>query len=1624
MDSHRDPGTRCAQNFVKWEGLASLEQQVLSLVPVGQHAALKEFLSLFFAVTTPEELGRYSHKDLVGGTLSFWRFLQKIEPGQSRVTVLNPEYENHGWHSNHTIVQIVHPDIPYIVDSVRMKLNAHGATIHHLRSCVFSVERDAKGQFVAVAAQGDHKESLLYLEVDRLECDSERDALRQQLESVLADTRQVAADYRAIRSKVSDLADGLLKHKDNDAPSGRSEHWREAGHYLAWLAEHFVFLAYQSLEVDSSSGQPVIKDRNDQRLGLLRSDTLCSQWHLDNCCNNLDAAEGAVLAFAKVSVRSRIHRPAWPDLVLVRDYDKKGRLVGLHRVVGLYTPAAHALSPYQIPWLRCKLADLRKNAGFPADSHLGKELDRILYNLPREELFLTPPLHLLETVMGIIQIQERNQVRVFIRRDVEDQFCSVLVYVPREVYDTTLRLKIQNILCRHLDAVDVEFTTFFSESILARVHYVLRLADGNSVAADLQAIRADIHQAACSWEGELKDCLIRARGEVEGKKLFRSFSTGFPVSYRDSFTAPTAVADAETMLPLSRDAPMAMRFYQLPDHDEYLHLKVFYYNSALSLSDLLPILENLGLRVLSEHPYRLRRDDQIIYLHDFTLSLVQSQVLPLRQVSAQFQDAFECIWHGQAENDRFNRLVLMTGMTWRQVTVFRAYARYMKQIQFGGFSQSYIAETLCGNGAIARQIFQLFEVSFDPDLDLSHSQRLARRQHAQQQIRKALDDVCVLSEDRILRRYMELMVATLRTNYYQKDGEGQWYDYLCLKFSPPEITDIPKPAPVYEIFVYSPTMEGVHMRAGKVARGGLRWSDRVEDFRTEILGLVKAQKVKNAVIVPVGAKGGFVPKRLSDSSFDGDVAQEGKSCYKTFIRALLDVTDNLVEGEVIHPPRVVRYDDDDTYLVVAADKGTATLSDTANEIAASYNFWLGDAFASGGSAGYDHKKMAITARGAWVSVQQHFREKGVNVQTDPVTVVGVGDMSGDVFGNGMLSSDKIKLVAAFNHMHIFVDPDPDPAVGFAERQRLFTMQGSCWADYKSELISEGGGVFSRGVKSISLTAQMKKLFNVRASRLTPNELISLILKAQVDLIWVGGIGTYVKSSTESHADVGDKANDPVRVDGRDVRARVLSEGGNLGFTQLGRIEYALNGGALNTDFMDNSGGVDCSDHEVNIKILLNSLVASGDMTRKQRDRMLEGMTDDVASLVLVNTYRQVRAVALAERECAGDMEEYARAIHKLEEKARLDRGIEFLPDEEQFRERQHNGQGLTRPELSVLISYSKAALKEQLLASTLPDDPCLTREMDGAFPAVLVKKYRQHLGGHGLRREIVATQLANYLVNMMGITFVDRLERSIGVDTMDVVRGFFVARDVFGAEQLWASIERLDHVVETGLQHELMSEVARLLRWATRWLVKMKELGRGTGACVEHYRERILWLMDNLEAILPECQCQAWRARVDELTQGQVPEALARRIAGVRHFSGMLSIVQTADQTGQPLTLVATVFFAIGEFLELPWLSQKLSNIKVSNYWHSMAREGLRDELACQQRALSVSLLQLAGDADAVKVEDLMQRWSQAQQAPLARWRGVIAELQQWALSHAGKDEFALYMVGVRELLELAQSRS
>ncbi|KUJ84902.1 NAD-glutamate dehydrogenase [Microbulbifer flavimaris] len=1578
-------------------------------------------------------LHQYPLEDMVGRRLvdvygciyTWWDFIQQRPGGRPKVRVLNPRLEDDGWECSHTVVAVLQRDMPFLVDSVRIEINQRDTVIHSIKSTVMQLRRDKKGRLKDLlprlhsgeeAQPGASTEALIYVEINRDTSEDNAVNLGAALRDVLGDVELVVDDYVPMLDTCSGMEDQL--HAGIDAEDANLQ---EACAFMQWMRDgNFTFLGYREYEFAEEGSKRVLREVEERRLGIFKKLEEPAEPTPEGAFNEGKQRfyQGPnYLTFAKSSVKSRVHRAAYSDYVTIKRYDSRGEVIGESAFMGLYTSPVYTESPAKIPIIRRKMASVIESSGLSPHSHDGKALRRILDTFPRDELFQSSTQELFHTVMGVLSMNERAHIRLFIRRDPFGKFVTATVYVPREQFNSSVREAICAHIARAINARESDFTTYFSESILARVHFVFRVDPSEPLDIDVARLEAQIVDITRSWEDVFQKSLIESHGEEEGTRLFDIFGQAFPAGYREDFEPRIAVQDVNAVQELSPENRVAMSFYQpVGAEPGSLRFKVFNWGRGLTLSDVIPVLEHLGLRVIGEFPYTIRpKGSTDVWMHEFHLEFGLPTRVDAQASRGMFQDAFAAIWNGVAESDAFNRLVLAARLNWREVSMLRAYARYQKQTKFSA-SQPYIAATLANHVEITRNLVALFRAMFDPRINTSSKQDQTRIERLIKKIHDGLDGVDNLNEDQVIRRYLDLILGTLRTNFFQVDAAGEPKDYISIKFSPRDIPNIPEPRPEFEIFVYSPRVEGVHLRGGKVARGGLRWSDRLEDFRTEVLGLVKAQNVKNAVIVPSGAKGGFVVRKPPTDGSRDAMLEAGIACYRTFIRGLLDITDNLKEGEVIPPELVVRRDEDDPYLVVAADKGTAAFSDIANGIAAEYDFWLGDAFASGGSQGYDHKKMGITARGAWVSVQRHFREMGVNVQEEEFSVVGIGDMGGDVFGNGMLLSEHICLKGAFNHLHIFVDPSPDAAASFNERKRLFELPRSSWTDYNQELISKGGGIFERRAKSIRITPEMKAAFGIEADQLNPNELISAMLRAPVDLIWNGGIGTYVKASSESHAEVGDKSNDHLRVNGAELRAKVFGEGGNLGMTQRGRIEFALHGGHCNTDFIDNAGGVDCSDHEVNIKILLDKVVANGDLTEKQRNQLLEEMTDSVAELVLDNNYNQTQALSVAEHQVAERIDEYRRTINTLEAEGRLRRSLEFIPDNEQITERQNRGQYLTRPELSVLISYVKVKLKEELLNAEITENPRVQEAVESAFPQELVARYQELVYDHPLRRQIVATQVANEMVNSMGITFYNRISGATGADINTVAAAYISAREVYQMPEFQDQVAALDYKVPAELQIELLNSMVGRVRRATRWFIRNRRLGLDPAREQEQFGESVQRVIRALPDVLSGEPHREWERRYRRLLEANVPDEMALLAASPTYLFSALGISESARASERPVEEVARVYFGLADLLDLSWFGFQIIDLPVESFWQAQARETSMDDLDSQLASLAVNMLRLSSGSE-LDADGAMERWSVIMAPALQRWKGILTELKASPTS-----DFAMFTVALRELMYLANA--
>jgi glutamate dehydrogenase len=1574
-----------------------------------------------------DDLAERTDVDLYAALASQFRLADNRPQGRANVHVFTPSHADNGWSAGgHSVVEIVTDDMSFLVDSVTMELSRQQREIHLVIHPQFDVVRDITGVLESVHPIKDEtkppqgtaiRESWMHIEISRLGADEDLHAIEESLQKVLREVRDSVEDWDKMRAEALEIVDDLSA----SPPPLDAQEIDRGRAFLQWLADdHFAFLGYREYKLEREGDDEILRAVPGTGLGILRHDQDQSKAFakLPDAAK-AKAREKNLLVLSKANSRSSVHRPAYLDYVGVKTFDENGEVSGERRFLGLLSSAAYTESITRIPLLREKAKEVLARIGVEPRSHAGKSLMDTLETYPRDEIFHTPAEELAEVTQGVLQTVGRRQLRVFVRRETYGRYVSVLCYLPRDRYNTAVRERFSQILMDRFHGESIEFNVKMSESTTARVHFVVHPPLGAEIpevdARDLERMFTD---ASRSWRDDFVTATVTEYGEDSGSRLARRYADSFPEAYKEDFTATTAALDVGRLEAIDSDKGIDISLFSPLDAGRgEARLKVFRVGSRLSLSQVLPMLSSMGVEVLDERPYELDGLERPTFVYEFGLKYPPG--LP-DDVRGLFQDAIRAVWDGYNEIDGFNALVLAAGLTWRQATVLRAYAKYMKQGN-SPFAVDYIEAALRHNTDIARLLWQLFEARFDPGkngLDARAEARTARVDDIEERIKRALDDVASLDHDRILRSYLTHIKATLRTNYFQTAGDGSLHPYMSFKMEPSAIPDLPEPRPRYEIFVYSPRVEGVHLRFGAVARGGLRWSDRRDDFRTEVLGLVKAQMVKNTVIVPVGAKGGFFCKQLPDPSDREAWLAEGVACYRTFISGLLDITDNLVEGQSVPPRGVVRHDGDDSYLVVAADKGTATFSDIANGVAKDYGFWLGDAFASGGSVGYDHKAMGITARGAWVSVRRHFRERGVDCQTEDFTAVGIGDMSGDVFGNGMLCSEHIRLVAAFDHRDIFIDPTPDSAISYAERKRLFELPRSSWQDYDKSLISEGGGVFPRSLKSIKVTPQMATALGIADAppTMTPAELMKAVLKAPVDLLWNGGIGTYVKAASETDADAGDKANDAIRINGRDLRAQCVGEGGNLGLTQLGRIEYAERGGRINTDFIDNSAGVDTSDHEVNIKILLDRVVAAGDMTAKQRNVLLAEMTDEVAALVLRDNYEQNLALANAAANAPSLLHVHEDWMRQLEKRGVLNRELEGLPSTRQVRRMLEREEGLSVPELSVLLAWTKIVLAEELLVSDLPDDPYCQVDLTNYFPKPIQQGFAGQVSEHPLRREIIVTQVVNDLVNGAGLTFWPRLQGETSAGPAELTRANFIAREIFGSLPFRQEVASYDNRLEAAVQTRMRIEMRTLVERASRWLVTNRRPPLDSQATVDFFRDRVQAVMLELPTLLTGRELDAFEARRSLfIKSGQVPEDLATKTAVLHPAYQLLYILEIADRDGLDPVEVARVHFQLGERLGLPMLVGKILALPRDDRWQTMARAALRDDVYAVHAQLTAQVLRATEVGDSAPAR--IANWEEGDALVVAR---AAATLEDICADEAG--DLARVSVGLRVIRGLLAS--
>jgi glutamate dehydrogenase len=1581
-------------------------------------------------------------------------FLQHREPGQMLIRVYNPDPEVEGWDSPHTIVEVVNDDMPFLVDTGALTLAEMGLGIHLITHPIIRVTRDAAGNLTGLHDKktgSGSAESVIQYQIDRRTSKTALREIEQRLVAAFHDVHRAVGDWKAMESAAFE-AEQLMPEWARCADSKWLEESRE---FVKWLLDdHFIFLGVRDYRVVRRKGNYELQLVPGSGLGILREDsgTVRSRPLSSLADVARKRTQKLPLIITKTNARSTVHRAGYLDYVGVLHFDRQGRTIAERRFLGLYTSSAYNLAAIETPLARVRAQNVLEASGLVRGSHAWKSLVHILETLPRDELLQSSSMELGETAIGVLNLQERRRVRLFVRRERYGRFYSCLVYMPRERFNTENREAVQNILKRALKGSRLDYSVKVSESALARLHVIVRPRPNADIKVDRRALEQKIVEAVRSWTDELQAILVQKLGEETGLNYAARFGRAFPEAYKEDVSPWVAAFDVENAAAVDQGEDMRMSLYRpRKPRGGIIRFKLFKKDTPIPLSHVLPLLENLGLHIVSERPYELHLPgEERLWIQDFDMIPAVKRELDLDVIRERFTEAFSRAVQGEIDSDGFNQLIIAAQMQWRQVKVLRAYCKYLLQTGIA-FSSAYMSETLARHPEIARLLVELFEARFDPargeesehrreqgriqlercfkslvcgalaeddvfleQLDDVIAARVKDRDTQVKTLRRAfqraLTSVSSLDEDRILFAFYQVMGATLRTNYFQAAADGAPKDYVSFKIDSQALPDLPLPRPFREIWVYSPRFEGIHLRGGKIARGGLRWSDRREDFRTEVLGLMKAQNVKNTIIVPVGAKGGFVVKHPPEEGGRDAILAEGVRCYQSFINGLLDITDNLDIDEVLPPREVVRYDEDDPYLVVAADKGTATFSDTANAIAAGHHFWLGDAFASGGSVGYDHKGMGITAKGAWEGVKRHFRELGTDIQKQAFTVVGIGDMSGDVFGNGMLLSRHIKLLAAFNHQHIFLDPNPDEKASFQERRRLFRKSRSSWTDYDSGLISAGGGIFSRQDKTIPLSREVQAWLGVEQDRMAPNALIRELLKAPVDLLWNGGIGTYVKAASETHADVGDLSNNALRVNGSELRCRVIGEGGNLGLTQRGRIEFARAGGRVNTDFIDNSAGVDTSDHEVNIKILLNLAMRAGNLAAEERPALMAEMTDEVARMVLRSNYLQTQAITMMEEFSPSRLGSKQHFISVLEEQGLLNRELEFLPSDEELDERRDRGEGLTRPELAVLLSYSKITLYQQLLESDVPEDAWLSDEAKSYFPAPLRERFADLLPQHRLKREIIATQVTNSLVNRMGVSFALRMHEDTGATPGEVARAYTIAREVFRAREFWSKIERLDNKVSSKLQTAAMLAMWRLLRQATRWMLNLQGRKLDIRAMVERLAPGLLTVEKSLLSSMSPEDIQLVEAQMQPYLDGGFPRKLAEQTAMLDRLFPALDVVETAARRRSNVDRIAQVFFGLGDALELKWLRNQVEALDVVGQWHAMSRANLRDELFSQHNRLVECVLQAEG-----RKQDPVAAWIANNENLVRSVQRMLSEMRK-----QGTMDYPTIAVAVRSLGQLA----
>ncbi|MDX1923565.1 MAG: NAD-glutamate dehydrogenase [Alphaproteobacteria bacterium] len=1584
---------------------------------------------------------QFHDHDLSAIAESFSAFIHERKRGTPKLRVLNPSLKKDGYVSRHTVIMVANDDMPFLVDSTTGELNRMGLGIHLVVHPVVHIVRNERNQFEHFAGKTTSPdelsvESWMYIEIDETHEAAKLAEITANLERVLYNVRLAVRDWSAMRTKIMETITELPRNETVGLPVGERE---ETANFLAWLeADNFTFLGARDYHVSGTGKNMHLTTTQGSGLGIL-SDAVSVMFFGEegegsqpsDIHHFLERKQLALIT--KTYKQSVVHRTTPMDAILIKRYNAQGKLVGERLFVGLFTSSSYNRLAKDVPLIREKISYALDHAGLDPRSYNGKVFTHILNSYPRDELFQISAKELLETALGILDLQERQRLALFIRHDAFERFVNCLIYVPRDLYITKLRKEFQRILMKTFNGASSDFNVKITNESLAQIFIVVRTSKGQIPTYDRAKLEHELEDASRGWSGRLRNELVAAFGENRGLQLANTYADAFPDSYCETVNANESLKDLAFIEDVLKNNALELNLYRPAGGSaERIHLKWFSPNAPLSLSLILPMMQDMGLKtnaVLGPYEIKPAGATQSVWIQDCHAEVKPGISINLEQVKAKFEECLLKVWNKQVEADAYNQLILLADMNWREVVILRAIGKYLRQARLP-YSEQAIIRTLSQHPKAARLLAQLFIARHNPELGKEGAKQSAK---LEKDIAEYLKDVSMLEEDRILRRALNVIQNTLRTNYFQKDENGEPKSYLSFKLDSKKLDGLPLPRPHVEIFVYSPRTEAIHLRGGKVARGGIRWSDRREDFRTEVLGLMKAQQVKNTVIVPVGSKGGFVVKDPKPA----DMGKEGIACYQIMMRGLLDITDNRVGEKIVPPKNVVRHDEDDPYLVVAADKGTAKFSDIANALSIEYGFWLGDAFASGGSAGYDHKGMGITARGAWEGIKRHFREMGKDIQKEDFTVVGIGDMAGDVFGNGMLLSQHIRLVGAFNHKHIFIDPSPDSAKSFVERQRLFDLPGSQWSDYEKKLISKGGGVYNRDAKTIQLSKEARELFNIKSDSVTPDALMQAMLQAQVELLYFGGIGTYIKAEDENDADVGDRSNDACRVNAESVQAQVIGEGANLGMTQKARISYALRGGRLNTDAIDNSAGVDTSDHEVNIKILLAPAVASGKLSTKARNALLAKMTDDVAGLVLRDNHLQTLALTVTQARAAELLPIHARLMTALERKGLLNRKVEFLPNDEAIQERARLGKGLTRPELAVLMAYAKIDLYEEILASELPNNPALEGDLFIYFPKALQTEYANAIRTHRLRREIIATFTTNSLINRGGTHLIQLMQEKTGKSAAEIAGAYAVLRTVYGLRTTWNEIEKLEGKIDSKVTTELYTRLAKMIERATPWYVRHSTIA-SSEALIKKHGDAVVtlrkWMSERADEFITRDENEK---RAADFRKAGVPSKIIDDILGLPVLAHIPEIVSLSEKTGRSLESVAELYFAVEQRFRIFWLRTQARDLSSENVWQREAATNLVDDLYDMQSVLTNLVLQANGKVSSGKVapaakgkkgakaspassakakpELLIENWVEPKADIARQYSVMLGEIA--ATRHA---DFAMLNLALRHLQQLA----